>query len=245
MALYEDAYTISAPRTGTTKIKDLSLSGWSNNSTWLEHGRLYWKKTTGDDLEFYRDEGYASGDKIVSGSINADGSVDLSTDPNGSGISGSAFVDHDTGEESTGEIIVTYCYEDDLKTLERDLLDFLDESNQFLGATRFEQSLRAGKSAIDRQLRVSLKEKFRRKNSNEVDLAGVAKPRQLAEAHARYTLYYIFLAVNNGDEQLMTLAELHRKEANKALDVSGLEIDYNNDDVIDRSAPATGGRLTR
>lgn len=244
MALFEDVYTISAARSGTATVKKLALTGWSNNSTWLEHGKLYWKKTTGDELELYRDEDKAAGDLVCSGAINADGTVTLDED-NSSGISGSAFVSHTTGEESTGDIIVTYCYEDDLNTFERDLTDFLDTSSQFLGDPRFEQPMRAAKHKIDEVLKSRLEPYFRKKNNREVDLAAIAKPRQLAEAQALYAMYYIYIAVNNGDEAIKDLAKDFRRDAEKAANIVQLELDFEGDDVLDAKPANSGGRLTR
>lgn len=242
MALFEDVYTISLPRSGNAVIKNLTLTGWSNKPTSLELGRIYWIKTTADDLEFYKEESLTN--MISEGAIAGSGKATM-LDVNSSDISGVAYVNHTSGEESTGEIIVTYCYEDDVLLFERDLLDHLDSSNQFLGSARFEQPLKAAKHKVDEVLKSSLRPYFRKRSNGEVDLGAITKPRQLAEAQAHYAMYYILMAVNNGDVDIMNLAKHHKSEARKSIDIVQLELDFDGDDVIDSAPAASGGRFTR
>jgi hypothetical protein len=240
MALFQDAFTISPARTGNAILKNLVLTGYTNSETNTEDGRLYWKVTEDEDLELYRDELYT--ELVAFGDI-VDGVVEIE-DADEFGITGSAVVVFDVGEESTGEVILTYAREEDMLIYERDLLDFLD-AETFLGEVRFEAVSRAAKEKLDKMLRNKLRAYFRRKGNGEVDLSCIAKPRQLAPVHARFMLYLIFTAVNNGDRDIMQLAKDHLREGEKELDLLNIELDFDNDDNVDASPPTSGSRLTR
>ena len=244
MALVEDAFTVSIPRTGDAVIRKLQLNGWSDNPL-LEQGRLYWEVTTGNVLRFFSDEAKDVSDMVCSGTINADDTVTLNEN-NSSGISGNCRCEHTDTEVSTGEAIITYAQQQDLLTWEKRLAeDYLDTNGEFLGEPGFEQPLRRAKVAIDKMVRNKLEQWFRRKGSREVDLAAIAKPRELAETHALYTLFLIYWSQNSGDIEYSDLAEKYKRMSKEELDITELTIDWTNDDIIDTTQSAQGTRLTR
>ena len=231
MPLLVDIYTVSGPRTGDAIIKDLELSGWDANYNNLEQGRLYWRVNTSDELELFKDEGYASADLVCSGPITAGDTVTLAEN-NSSGISGSARVGHTDGIESTGEVIVSYASELDMLQYQKCIVDYLDDNGQFNGEDRFENPLKRAKLHLDKQIRNKLDPWFRRKGSFEVDMSAIAKPRQLSEIHALYALYLIFFMVNAGDEELSKFAEKYKTMSGSLLDLTILDLDQENDDII-------------
>lgn len=244
MALVEDAFTISAPRTGDAGIRKLQLDGWSNNPL-LEQGRLYWQVTVGNSLQFFSDEAKGATEMVCSGPIQADDTVAL-VENNSSGITGSARVSHTDAEISTGEAIITYAQEQDLLLWEKRLvIDFLDDNGEFLGETRFEQPLKRAKVAIDKMLSNKLEPFFRRKASREIDLAAISKPRTVAETHALYTIYLIYWSQNNGDTDIQDLANQYKRMSKDELDLAKIAIDVDNDDLIDTRTSTQGGKMTR
>ena len=244
MPLLVDVYTVSGPRTGDAIIKDLQLSGWDANYNNTEQGRLYYRVNTSNELELFKDEGYATVDLVCSGPVLADDTVAL-TENNSSGISGSARVGHTLTTEATGEVIVSYASEQDMLQYQKCITQYLDDNGQFNGEDRFENPLKRAKLHIDKQVRNKLDPWFRRKGSFEVDMSAIAKPRQLSEIHALYALYLIFFTVNAGDEELSKFAEKYKAMSGSLLDLTMIELDQENDDIINASVSPSGSTLTR
>jgi hypothetical protein len=233
--LHLDAFTISSARTGKATLRRLILTGW----TTLVDTRLEWVKTIDDTIELLLD-----GETICNGSIVA-GSATL-VEQNDSGISGSVLVPEFTpGEEARGLVILSYCTEEDIVGWERDLLEHLDDSDSFMGEPRFEVLFRKAKVKIDKMLIGKLGAYFRRNSSGEIDLSTLARPKQLAEVQARYILYLLFTATNNGDRDMLALAREHKNEAEKELSLLQVEFDQNSNNKIDGVKPPIGSRLIR
>lgn len=235
--LYENPFTISPSRTGDAQLTKVELTGWSNQ----DMPRLWYTVTAGNDLELYSDSARSA--LVASGAI-VSGEADIAEE-NDSNISGTILVEHTPGVEATGEITLSYCNEQDLMTWERDLEQYIPEGT-FLGQPRFEQPIKRAKVKLDKMLANKLRPLWQRKTStNEVDLSSILKPRQLAEAQALYALYLIYLAVNNGDEAIMRLAEKYRQLSEEELDITQLEIDYGQDNRIDTEGNPSGSTFTR
>ena len=243
MALFLDAFTISPSRTGDAVVSRLTLTGWSD-SLLLEQGRLYWGVTAANDLEFYSKETKVAADLVCSGTITAEDTVVLAED-NSSGISGEAQVVHTNTVVATGEAIITYAQEEDLIVWESHLTELLDGSNLFNGESRFELPLKRAKIIIDRMVSNKLESSFKRKSNFDIDLSSIAKPKELAEAHALYTMYLIYMGNNSGDSSYMDLGKEFKRESKDNLDLVKITLDYFNDDTVDARKSTSGGKLTR
>lgn len=244
MALFQDAYTISSPRTGDATIRNLVLRGWCANYSKLLEGRLFFRVNTSDELELFNNKDYLPASLVCSGLIAADNTVTLDEN-NSSGISGSALVQHTDAQESIGDIIVSYASEEDMLQYQKCVTDFLDENGQFNGEDRFENPLKRSKIYLDKQIYNKLQPFFRHKASFEPDLSAIAKPRQIAEAHALYALFLVFKAVNSGDNELDKFAKGYDKMSTNNLDLTQIELDHENDDIINDKRSPSGSRLTR
>lgn len=222
MALFHDVHIVSPPRSGDAILKDVDFTGWSNSDANNERGRVYWKVTTGNVLNIYKEKAYTN--LLAHGDVPASDLVTLTAD-NGSGLSGTCVCVHTAGTESTGEIILTFCKEKHLVGFERDVADYL-VSGAFLGDTRFENPLMQAMDWTVKVLRNTLRKRF--KSTNEVDLSIIAKPEQLAKAQACKALYHIFLAVGNGDDAMMSLAKAYDRMAKDELDLVEVDLDVTN-----------------
>ncbi|MCA8940765.1 MAG: hypothetical protein KDB07_13185, partial [Planctomycetes bacterium] len=138
MALTHDnsAITSSVPHTGSALLRNITLTGWSadiDNKT--QGGKLFWKVTTGDVLELYAEDSRTT--RVSYGSISSN-AVTLAQD-NSSGLSGAAYVDYTSGQESTGVIVLSYADEGDLNKIMQASSGFQDGSSNWVGGgTRFE-----------------------------------------------------------------------------------------------------------
>ncbi len=238
MALLDDPYTISPPRTGDAVISRLVLTGWSNSlQTWSEDGRLYWTVSTGNVLSLYRHPDKGSGDRVCYGTVSSE-LVTLAQD-NSSGISGTARVVHTSGTEATGEIIVSYATEQDLEAVLHSATSFLSSSN-WAGQTRFEEAFRSAKRELDRWLPSKLANSGALKQgTNELDLSIVSKPRQLAEVHANLTAWKVLQRMASLDAEEREIADRFFKEAKRIFADVRLDVDYTKDNVVD-AAPQGG-----
>ena len=93
MSLYQEDFTISPARTGDAVIKKLDVTGFTNTSN-TDAGRVYWKVTTANVLEIYKEEGKTN--RIMYGSVGSNDSVTLAED-NSSGMSGTCICVHTAG----------------------------------------------------------------------------------------------------------------------------------------------------
>lgn len=242
MSLYEDAFTISSPRTGDAFIKRLTLDGWSDTDENNDEGRLYFTVTDNDELEIYSDP--EKDELVASGSIQGNGECDIDEE-GASGLSGNCLVQYTSGTESTGTITVTYAKLQDLLTYEVDVEDFIGEDGLFMGLTGLQHPLMRGKIAIEKILRNKLENRLPYKTDNTVDWSVIAKPKQLADSHALMTLHLIFFATSNGDDGVMKRAKEYERKALEELDVLRPELDYNKDNRIDDAPPTGGSKMYR
>lgn len=244
MALFLNAFSISAPRTGDADIQKLNIVGWSNNDN-LEDGRLYWKVTAGNVLEMHGTE--LRNNVLCSGAIHATEDTVTLAEVGGSGLSGTAIVVHTLAEESTGEVTLSYCNEDDLLVWEKRLAnDYLDSNGVYLvGTTRFEQPLKRAKVTIDKMISNKLEPFFRLKANKTPDLTAIAIPRELADVHALYTLFLIYMGQNSGDDAYTDLAKDYKRMSRDELDLIKVTLDFENDDIVDDKRSTQGARMKR
>jgi len=241
VALLDEPYTISPPRTGDAVISKLALTGWSATmQTWSEDGRMYWSISTGNVLSLYRHPDRGSGDRVCYGTISSD-LVTLAQD-NTSGISGTARVVHTDATAATGEIIVSYATEQDLEAVLHSASTFLS-SSQWAGQTRFEEAFRSAKRELDRWLPAKLGNASTVKSgSYDTDLSVIAKPRQLAEVHANLAAWKVLQRMASLDSEEQAIADRFFREAKRIFGDVRLDVDYGNDGVID--AKPEGGFVT-
>lgn len=243
MALIDEPYTISPPRTGDARISRLVLTGWSAGfDTWTEDGRAYWDVVSGVLTLWKNELRTGATTRLCSGTITA-GVVTLSA-LNSSGISGSARVDH--AEDSTGDVIISYANEQALESLCRSVSSFLSTS-AWAGVTRFEEAFRLGKEELDRWLVERLIGQLSRKDTREIDLSVVAKPRQLAQVHGLLTLGFIFerLASITENPAHFELTDRYRKRAKDVWAHVRLDLNADEDEIVDGEARLRAVTLVR
>lgn len=251
MAIYHEGYTISRPRTGDAKIKRLVLTGWGNDPSEtggeksLEGGRCYWVVTAANVLDIYNGEDTSNDTKIMSGSIDANTDEVVLAAQNVSGISGTCLVEHTAGTASSGEIIVTYAYEADIKLYVPSLASLLDGSSQWEGGARFEKAMLQAKELIDEALIAKLRPRFIAKASGVPDLSAIASPRQLAKVHAMKTAAILLFNHAGVDPSSLDRAESLDRMADRALKTLEIDIDTGNDDIVDESVPLSSSLIVR
>lgn len=233
MAVYAEPYSISPARTGDAVLRDLNLTGWGNAPTFMEQGRLYWKVTSNgasSTLKLYREEALAAGDEVATSSTFTISSTAFVTvtlaQANSSGLSGSCRVR--AGATSTGDCIITYAVEDDLKRVTHDLTSLLS-SSQWEGVARFEGALRQAKQEIDGWIR----DGFPVKASGERDISGLAAPRELAMTHAYLTTSILMENRVNLAPEKAELVTFWRKRAKESFAAIKPSLDFTLDDVMD------------
>lgn len=236
-SLFQDIFTISPAKTGDAILKRLSLSGWSLDESISAQGKLYWALVD-DTLTFYSDKEMQQA--VCSGEVDDDNTVLLESDSIDE-LSGEAVIEYT--EDSTGFVILSYCNEQDLVSFERDVLEQLDEDDEFQGMPRFEQPMMKAKEYIDAILRERLRPRF--KATGEVDLSFIAKPRQLATATALYALHLIYFSLGHGDEALERIAKAYEAKANKMLELTEIDLDFEDDGTVDGSDNTRGIRFER
>ena len=247
MALFREDYSISPARTGDAVVSRLVLTGWSNAPAKLEDGRLYYTVTTASPgvLDLYLDEAKAASDKVATGSIdNTTDKVTLAA-ANASGITGSAIVVHTVGTEATGEIIVTYAFEDELRTYLKNVTALLDGSSQWEGGVRFESALKIAKRKLDDSLLSRLNRVLPHLADGRHDLSVIAAPGQLAEVHALMTVVILLRNAAASDPTKLDLASDYNKQAKSELDLLKIHLDVDNDDQVDASVYANVGTIIR
>ena len=246
MALFAEDYTISAPRTGDARIRNLALIGWGNAlATVSEAGRLYWSVTVGNVLELYKREGRAAADLAASGSIHATTDAVTLAQANNSGLSGSATVVHTAGRASSGEMILSYADEPELTVEVQHLTSLLDGSSQWEGGRRFEKALKESKRLLDAALLGQLHVRLARTPEHLPDLAAIAQPRQLAQVHAKLAAALLFEHRGVHAPVNYERAEHKRRDAMDMLKSIALVLDLDNNDIADESRALSTGVVRR
>ena len=241
---FAEDYSISRARTGDAKINKLVLTGWSKNqATFTEQGRLYWIVTTGNVLELYRKEDKAAADLIATGSI-ADDLVTL-TASNSSGITGSAEVIHTDGDESTGEIIISYANEDDLERALKNSKAFFDKTQKWADEPRFEAAFKEAKNELDDWIVGKLSTRLQLRKSLDYDLAGLAQPRQFSRIHALLTASHLLAAQGTLRADYAIMAKDKRDAARDRFKGIIILLDQFNDDTIEDKVSGASTTLTR
>lgn len=159
-AINSEDYSISDARTGSIRLSRLVLTGWGAAPTssvglftWSDQGRMWGVYTASSaDLSFYRRSTAGSADKVCSGTVSS-GTVTLAQ-ANSSGISGTADVDNGTPgtnptEDSTFDVVVSYCDERELFTAHDAIESYLESGSWQGEGTRFEALLIKAKRILD------------------------------------------------------------------------------------------------
>lgn len=198
-------YSIRSPLTGDLVLSRLVLTGWGGVQSavpdlvaFTDRGRLWVRFTQSSGLlEFFRRSTMGSGDLICSGTVN-NGLVTLAA--NGaisSPISGSAEATNGTlgtnpTQDSTTQVIVSYCDENDLIDKYAGVTSYLDANSKWQAQNaRFEAKIREAKRELDEHLAGMLDTRLRYDAQGRRQLADIADPRQLAPVHAYWTLALI------------------------------------------------------
>jgi hypothetical protein len=253
MALYDEDYSISAARTGDAVLRNLVLTGWGAAPTMMEQGRLYWRVTANgasSTLKLYRSGvnaagNWASGDEMATGTftIDADNFVSVTlSQANTSGLSGTCRVR--AGENSRGDVVITYADEQDIKRLLHDSASLLS-SSQFEGETRFEGVARQAKRLIDMWLRSAHGTSFQRKVTGEIQLADLAMPRQLAIPHSQLCVKILFENRMGHAPEFMEQAKYWGRLALDTFEATAPSLDFFKDDILDGRLRSSTVPLTR
>lgn len=243
MALLDEPYTISPPRTGDARISRLVLTGWSAGfAAWTEDGRAYWDVVSNVLTMWTTELRTGATTRLCSGTISS-GVVTLAA-LNSSGISGTARVTHTV--DSIGDVIISYASEQDLSSLCHSSSSLLS-SSAWAGVTHFEEAFRLGKGELDRWLPAKIDNVAVRTATGEYDLSVVAKPRQLAETHGLLTLAFIFdrMASITMDTMHFEMVDRYRKRAREVFNTVRLDINYDEDEAVDARGGGGSVQLVR
>ena len=244
-------------RTGDAVLDRLVLTGWglvtSNVTslfTWTDGGRLWWVFTqSSGDLSFYRRKTAGSGDKVCSGTVSS-GLVTLAQ-ANSSGISGTAELttgNYDAAlvqptSNSTGDVIISWCDENDLVDAAQGVSNVLDSNSKWVGQlARFEalflHYLRPFGGYVAQRLTGRVQTDF----NGRPRLADIMEPRDLAAPFANYLVAEL---VNNryGADHPKTIAAQTRWK--ELLNATEIAIDQGADRVLDDKADFSSGILVR
>lgn len=245
MSLAQDNYghSIGRAKTGDARLYDLSLTGWSNALlSKTQGGVIFWTLTSADHLRFFGSDAKGASDELCSGDVSS-GLCTLAAD-NTSGISGSCAVAHTSGTESTGRIIVSYAEESDMTQVMYDWAGYCTANNWVGGGTRLERAFLKAKRELDSWVRNSAVSVYRN-SAMQPDLADLANPRQLAEAHAFLTAYNMERLKGSVDLEARDIADNHYRDAERAFRQVALEWDFDDNNTVDYESSGSGIKLVR
>lgn len=250
-------------RTGDAVIDRLVLTGWGTVTsqvtslfTWTDNGRLWWSYTASSRLiTFYRRNSTTiAGDAVCSGTVSAAGLVTL-TASNTSGITGTAEVtdgDFTAGAllaptlDSTGDVIVSYCDENDLIDAAQGVSNVLDSNSKWVGQlVRFEALILRMRLEFDGYVARKLADLATLDNRNEVTLCDMKNPRQLAPSFSNYCVAEIMERRAGADPARMQAAKDKRERAMDLLKTLTLALDYDGERVKQAEVNVTAGRVYR
>lgn len=240
---------------GDGAMRRLTLSGWGATAaalaSYTDRGRLWWKYTvSGTLLEFFKHPSLAAGHLVAHATVTAGVSAALTAD-NGSGLSGTCELDNGTAgtnpaEASTGDVIISYASENDLKLAMRGSPNYLDANSKFEGQdVRFESILRESKTELDELIAGRLATRLSRDSTGRRALASIADPRQLARVHALYTVYMMERYRVGNKPERREAAEFWKTEALTLLSGTEIALDDEADDEIDSENNVGSIRLER
>lgn len=239
---------------GDGAMRRLTLSGWGATATALatytDRGRLWWKFTAPGTLEFFKHPSLAAGHLVAHATITA-GVSNAFTPDNSSGFSGACELDNGTAgtnpaEDSTGDVIVSYASENDLKLAMRGSPNYLDANSKFEGQdVRFEALLRESKIELDELIAGRLATRLGRDSYGRRALASIADPRQIARIHALYTVYMMERYRVGNKSERREAAEFWKSEALTLLSGTEIALDDEADDEIDSENNVGSIRLER
>lgn len=241
--------------TGDAVLRRLVLSGWgataSALATYTDKGRLWWRFTQSSGLfEFFRNSNLASGHRVAYATITSGVSAAFTAD-NSSGFSGSCELDNGTAgsnpaQNSTGDVIVSYASENDLKNAMRGSPNYLDANSKWEAQdVRFEALLRESKAELDEIIAGRLAGRLDRDTMGRRALCAIASPRQLARVHALYTVYMMERYRVGNKSERREAAEFWKQEALGLLAATHIALDAEGDDEIDSENDVSAIRLER
>lgn len=250
----------SRTRTGDAVLDRLVLTGWgavtSNVTslfTWTDGGRLWWVFTqSSGDLSFYRRKTAGSGDKVCSGTVSS-GLVTLAQ-ANTSGISGTAELT--TGDysgalvmptvNSTGDVILSWCDENDLIDAARGVPNVLDSNSKWFGQlARFESLFLHHMADFGNYVQQRLAGAVQNDFNNKPRLCDIMEPRQLAKAYANYIVSEAMETRQGADPVKMAATEAKRKRAFDLLRSLDIAIDTGASRKAESKTDMSSGVLIR
>lgn len=249
--------------TGDAVIDRLVLTGWgtvtssvTSLSTWTDNGRLWWSyvASTGVITFYRRNSTTIATDAVCSGTVGATGLVTL-TASNTSGITGTAEVtdgDYTAGalvaptEDSTGDVIISYCDENDLIDAAIGVPNVLDSNSKWFGQlVRFEALLLRQRISFDNLVKNSLRGVASTDARGDVVLCDIRNPRQLAQAFATYCIAELMENRQGVVPERMAATDRKRARAVDLLKTVVLELDHNAERAVQKTANLSQGRLIR
>lgn len=241
--------------TGAATLRRVVLSGWGASASALaaftDNGRLWWRYTASSALlEFFRHDGLAASHRVAFGTVALGVCATLTAD-NASGFSGSCELDAgqsgvNPSGDATGDLIVSYASENDLRNAMRGSPNWLDATSKWEGqATRFEALLAESKVELDEVVAGRLAGRLPRDAMGRRALCAIASPRQLARVHALYTVYMMERYRVGNNPERRDACEFWKNEALTLLSATHIALDYEGDDSVDLESTVSAVRLGR
>lgn len=227
-ATIRERYSVSIPRTGSARLSRIALTGWGADgalAAFTDNGRLWVRYThTGTLVEMFRRPSMASADLVCSGTVSS-GVVALS-EANSSGITGTA--DIEATADSTLDIVLSYASEYDLRTVQQQIAQLLDDNNKWQGeGVRFERLLVDAKRYIDNWIIKEHFSKLKRDSWGRWALGHVVNTYDLARSHALVAVHIATLAragiQPERHDQAMNFLDLAKSDFN------GVSLEFDNE----------------
>lgn len=241
-------YDISESRSGSIRVSRLVLTGWgaapsasAGLKAWSDQGRMWGVFTASTNDFSLRRRGpgiYAGTDEICSGTVT-NGKVTLAAD-NTSGISGTCDVDNGTPgtnptDDSTFDVVISYCDENDLKTYFTQVTSLLDSNGKWEGQlARFERLLIDAKRILNNWIIRDMRGRM----EGHLDtygrwpLANIVEPANLLDAQALIACH--IAEMNRGPiDPSRVGASQYMKDAERAYKAAPIVFDWERDLVPD------------
>lgn len=250
-------------KTGDAVIDRLVLTGWGTVTsnvtslfTWTDNGRLWWSyvASTGVITFYRRNSTTIATDAVCTGTVGATGLVTLAA-ANTSGITGTAEVtdgDFTAGalvratQDSTGDVIVSYCDENDLIDAAQGVANVLDSGSKYFGQlVRFEALLLRQRQSFDGYVARKLADLATRDDRDEIVLCDLKNPRQLAQSFATYCVAELMEIRAGVDAQRIEAAERKRQRAMDLLGSITFALDYDGERVNQAEVNSSRGKVYR
>lgn len=247
-------------RTGDAVLDRLVLTGWGTVTsdvtslfTWTDGGRLWWTYVASTRvLTFYRRKTALSGDAVCSVTITTAGIGASIAASNSSGITGSCEMTNgdysgalvSPTQDSTGDCIICYCDENDLRDAAIGVNGVLDTNSKWYGQlVRWEALLLRSMSDFGNYVQQRIETKVGRDFNNKPRLADIMEPRQLAKSYATYIVAELMEHRQGTDPVRIAATESKRARAMNLLNSLDIALDLGADRVADATANMSSARL--